>query len=181
MFKKKISEIANALELEKIPYMIIGGQAVLMYGEPRFTKDIDITLGVDIDKISSVFRVIEKIGFQVAVKNPEIFVKKYSVLPANDPETSVRVDFIFSFMPYEKEAINRAKRFIIDGVEVVYASIEDLIIHKIMASRPRDLEDVKSILRLNPDVNKEIIQKWLVKFKEVNGIDLWNLFQSLSS
>lgn len=28
--------------------MIIGGQAVMVYGEPRLTKDIDITLGVDI-------------------------------------------------------------------------------------------------------------------------------------
>jgi len=25
--------------------MVIGGQAVLLYGEPRLTKDIDITLG----------------------------------------------------------------------------------------------------------------------------------------
>ncbi len=27
--------------------MVFGGQAVLMYGEPRFTQDIDITLGID--------------------------------------------------------------------------------------------------------------------------------------
>lgn len=32
-----------------VPYMVIGGQAVLIYGEPRLTKDIDITLGVDVD------------------------------------------------------------------------------------------------------------------------------------
>ena len=31
--------------------MLIGGQAVLLYGEPRLTRDIDITLGVDVDKI----------------------------------------------------------------------------------------------------------------------------------
>ncbi|GAH87084.1 unnamed protein product, partial [marine sediment metagenome] len=30
--------------------MIIGGQAVLLYGEPRLTRDIDVTLGDDIDK-----------------------------------------------------------------------------------------------------------------------------------
>jgi len=29
--------------------MVIGGQAVFLYGEPRMTKDIDITLGMGID------------------------------------------------------------------------------------------------------------------------------------
>ena len=46
MFKELLSEISKELGRRKIPYMIIGGQAVLLYGEPRLTKDIDITLGV---------------------------------------------------------------------------------------------------------------------------------------
>ncbi len=29
-----------------IPYMVIGEQAVLLYGEPHLTKDIDITVGI---------------------------------------------------------------------------------------------------------------------------------------
>jgi len=29
--------------------MVIGGQAVLLYGEPRLTRDIDITLGIGVE------------------------------------------------------------------------------------------------------------------------------------
>jgi hypothetical protein len=45
-----------ALELERagIPYMVTGGQAVLLYGEPRLTRDIDITLGVSTDQLDLV-------------------------------------------------------------------------------------------------------------------------------
>jgi hypothetical protein len=37
--------------------MIIGGQAVLLYGEPRLTKDIDITLGVNVDRLKDLLDV----------------------------------------------------------------------------------------------------------------------------
>lgn len=49
MFEKTLSEIGKSLEKHNLPYIIIGGQAVLLYGEPRLTRDIDITLGVSID------------------------------------------------------------------------------------------------------------------------------------
>ena len=40
--------------------MIIGGQAVLIYGEPRITRDIVITLGLNVDRLSDISEVIEK-------------------------------------------------------------------------------------------------------------------------
>jgi hypothetical protein len=49
MFQKLLKKIANELNTCNIPYMVIGGQAVLIYGEPRLTKDIDITLGIGIN------------------------------------------------------------------------------------------------------------------------------------
>ena len=48
MFKKLLEKIARGLDKRKIPYMVIGGNAVLIYGEPRLTQDIDITLGLDV-------------------------------------------------------------------------------------------------------------------------------------
>jgi hypothetical protein len=41
MFEKLISTLGLLLSKNKIPYMIIGGQAVLLYGIPRLTKDIE--------------------------------------------------------------------------------------------------------------------------------------------
>ena len=46
MVRDLIERLARALERAGLPYMVIGGQAVLLYGEPRVTKDVDITLGV---------------------------------------------------------------------------------------------------------------------------------------
>lgn len=50
MIEKLIKKVAQRLDEDKIPYMLIGGQAVLLYGRPRLTQDIDITLGIDTDK-----------------------------------------------------------------------------------------------------------------------------------
>ena len=47
MFEKLLKRLAVALDHVGLPYMVFGGQAVLLYGEPRLTRDIDITLGVD--------------------------------------------------------------------------------------------------------------------------------------
>ena len=44
MFQDILEKLGIILEQKKIPYMIIGGQAVLLYGDPRLTKDIDLTL-----------------------------------------------------------------------------------------------------------------------------------------
>ena len=45
MVESLLAKISLRLEQRGIPYMVIGGQAVLVHGEPRLTRDIDITLG----------------------------------------------------------------------------------------------------------------------------------------
>ncbi len=48
--------------------------------------------------------------------------------------------------------------------EVSFASVEDVVIHKIFAGRPRDIEDVRAILLKNRDVDVEYIRRWLKDF-----------------
>ena len=57
MFEKLLKRLAAALESEKIPYMIIGGQAVLLYGEPRLTRDIDVTLGLGTEHLPKLLAI----------------------------------------------------------------------------------------------------------------------------
>ena len=64
MFEEIISRIASALKNRHIPYMIIGGQAVLLYGEPRFTRDIDITLGVNVDLLEEVLSIANELSLK---------------------------------------------------------------------------------------------------------------------
>jgi hypothetical protein len=39
MFQALLVRLARALDSAGIPYMVIGGQAVLLYGEPRLTRN----------------------------------------------------------------------------------------------------------------------------------------------
>jgi fido (protein-threonine AMPylation protein) len=50
------------------------------------------------------------------------------------------------------------------GTIVKFASLEDVIIHKIFSGRPRDLEDIKSILVKNPKYNSHYVSRWLKEF-----------------
>ncbi len=40
MFEKLLAGLAASLKRYGIPYMIIGGQAVLLYGEPRLLSSL---------------------------------------------------------------------------------------------------------------------------------------------
>ncbi len=153
-----------------IPYMVIGGQALLIYGEPRLTKDIDITLGVGIEELEKVKNAVEDIGLKILPDNPEDFVEKTMVLPVVKEGSGIRVDFIFSFSPYERQAIEGARPVRLGRTSVKFASLEDVIIHKIIAGRPRDIEDIKSLLLKNPGYNKNYIEDWLEQFdRSLNG------------
>ena len=169
MIEKLIKKIARCLDKSKIPYMIIGGQAVLLYGTPRLTRDIDITLGIDTDKFLLIEKVCKKSGLKLLPKNPEDFAKDTKVLPAEDTKSKIRVDFIFSFTPFEKQAIKRTKRVLMDGYSVKFASCEDVIIHKMFAGRAIDLEDVRNIVIKNRNkINLKYIKRWLLKFSKVS-------------
>jgi hypothetical protein len=73
----------------------------------------------------------------------------------------------FSYSPYEQQALTRVTKvsFPADkGRQVNFASLEDLIIHKIVAGRPRDIEDVRAILLKNPRFDRMYILHWLKEF-----------------
>ena len=181
MYESLLVKLANALQKADIPYMVIGGQAVLRYGEPRLTQDIDITLGVDIDKLTTILALTHQNGLHVEVGDPEAFVKKTNVLPVSDGATGIRIDLIFSFSPYEREAIRRAQPHPVNGHHVYYASVEDIIIHKVVAGRPRDLDDVRGIIARNPVYDSVYVREWLTSFGNIFSTDLLARLKGISS
>ena len=169
MIEKLIKNIAQRLDKDEIPYMIIGGQAVLLYGTPRLTRDIDITLGVDTDKFLLIEGICRKLGLKILPENPEDFASQTKVLPAEDLKSRIRVDFIFSFTEYEAQAIKRTKKVLMNGYLVKFASCEDVIIHKMIAARAVDEEDVKNILIKNKNlIDFKYIKRWLSEFSKLS-------------
>ena len=179
MFQKLIKNLAFELNQNKIPYIIIGGQAVLLYGEPRLTKDIDITLGFGPENLKEVNKIVYDLSLKILVKNAGDFVNKTMVLPVIDEKSGIKIDFIFSFTHYEKQAIKRAKKVKILGYNVNFASLEDLLIHKIISGRERDIEDTINILLKNRKFNKPYINKWLKEFDKSLNSDYLGIFRSI--
>ena len=179
MYQLLLAKLARVLDGARIPYMVIGGQAVLVHGEPRLTRDIDITLGVDATELQKVLIAATAASLTPSVSDPEAFVRTTNVLPLSDSPTGLRVDLIFSFTPYESEAIRRAIAVTFDGVPVRFASAEDLIIHKLVAGRPRDIEDVAGILARKPSLDDLYLDGWLASFHEIVNRDLVSIFAAL--
>jgi predicted nucleotidyltransferase len=181
VFRELIKKIATELSGRKIPYMIIGGQAVLLYGEPRLTKDIDITLGVGVEELSKIGNAVKAMGLRIETDEVDSFVRETMVLPASEPKSGIRVDFVFSFTPYERQAIERANQVKFDDTSVRFASLEDVVIHKIVAGRARDIDDIRSVLLKNPGYDKEYIRVWLLNFDQALEGKFLSLFEEITS
>ncbi len=181
MFNDLLVRVTEQLDKLSIPYMIIGGQAVLLYGEPRFTRDIDITLGIDIDELQKMKQLIQQLSLKPLVQNLDEFVAKTRALPVLEENTGLRVDFVFSFIAFERQAINRATKIKIGNHIVKYASVEDLIVYKVVAGRPVDLDDVKNVIRKNPDLDEAYVKQWLKYFEDILNKPLLKTFDKILS
>ncbi len=95
-----LKKIALQLKKASIPYMVIG-QAVLLYGEPRLTRDIDITLGLGVDGLDRVKKIISAVGLKSLVRKEKEFVERNMVLPAIDKKVAFGL-ILSSHSPYTR-------------------------------------------------------------------------------
>lgn len=150
--------------------MLIGGQAVLLHGEPRLTHDIDITLAALPDRLPDLLEVCRYTGLSALPQNVEEFVRRTFVLPTGAVDSAIRVDFIFSSTMYESEAIDRAEDVMMAGIPVPFATAEDLVLHKLFAARPRDLEDAAGVVRRKGhQLDWDYLRRWAREFAAVPG------------
>jgi predicted nucleotidyltransferase len=123
--------------------------------------------------------VLKTAKFRCLVPDVEEFANKTMVVPALDPATGIRIDFILSFSDYERTAIGRARRIKVGRTFVHFASLEDLVVHKMVAGRPRDIEDVESVLLKNPRYDAGYIKDRLQEFDSALDTDLADRFKSI--
>lgn len=71
----------------------------------------------------------------------------------------------FSTTAYEAQAIGRAVRVDIGGQQVPFATAEDLILHKLFAGRPRDVEDIRGVVaRKHDSLDWTYLERWAQEF-----------------
>lgn len=136
--------VTDELDSAGIPYMVIGGVANLVWGVPRATLDADLTAWVEPAAEAKAVRRLCK-AFKAVPKAPLAFMEETRVLPLDAGGT--RVDVIFGQLPYERRAIERAVAVPLAGKKVKVCTPEDLVVHKILAERPKDEEDLKGLAR----------------------------------
>lgn len=142
--ERALRAVVLFLDARKTPYMVIGGIANLVWGVPRSTLDIDVTVWVAEEREEDFIR--ELAGeFEPLVEAPVQFAARTRVLPLKTED--FRVDVIFGGLPYEQRAIARAGAIEMAGCSVRVCSPEDLVVHKIVSERARDREDARGIIR----------------------------------
>src|SRR6478736_3986788 len=139
-----LATLSSWLKEKEVPHMVIGGFAVTVWGEPRFTRDLDLTLSVPAERFAPTILLISD-RFTSLSGDPVKFATETRVLPVM--VESVPADLIFAVLPYEEDAIARARPIKVGGVDVPICAPEDLILHKIVTERPRDHEDIEGVFR----------------------------------
>lgn len=143
-----IGHLVAFFKLQNVPYMLVGGLANLVWGEPRSTMDVDITFSLHEEGLEEFLGHVNTI-VDNRVSSPLKFLKDNRVLPVCEKRTGVNVDLILATLPYETAAIERAKCTKWGNQRFRVCTAEDLIIHKIISMREKDFTDVRQIIRRN--------------------------------
>jgi Nucleotidyl transferase AbiEii toxin, Type IV TA system len=128
-------------------WYVFGAQAVIVWGRPRLTGDVDVTAFLDPDDPDGFATAMETAGFDLRVRDVEGFVRRTRVFPFMHRATSLPLDIVLGGPGPEEEFARTARRLALYGVTVPVIGPEELVVTKILAGRPKDLDDVQGILR----------------------------------
>ncbi len=175
--EQAVISVARFLEQHQIPYMVIGGVANVVWGIPRATLDVDLTVWVPEEKIRGFVGEMVKV-FPSRSGDPLAFVKESNVLPL-ETSNGIRIDMIFGQLPYEEEAIQRAVLQPIEGMQVRVCSPEDLILHKVISERVKDRDDVRGIIQQQKGrLDRKYLDPKVKSLAEsMNCPDIWSWYE----
>lgn len=155
------------LTARSIPYAIIGGIAVQRWGQPRLTRDVDITVLLPPGQEEVTLREFVA-EFPARIKDAVPFALEHRVLPVDVPGAG-EADLSLGLPGYEEHVIARAVPYDLgEGREVRLCSAEDLIIHKALAGRPQDVLDIEGIVaRQGSMLDVGYLRRWLEELASV--------------
>ena len=150
-------------------WYLFGAQAVVAYGVPRLSADVDVTVALASDDPQRFARDMETGGFTLRVDDPE-FLRQTRVLPFVHAATGMPLDVVLAGSGLEEEFLGRAKTTDIGGASVPVIDIADLFIAKILAGRPKDIEDARSLWRVRgASVDRRRVLRLLRLLEEALG------------
>ena len=160
-------------------FCFIGGLAVLRWGEPRLTRDIDLTIlagfGAEdavVDGLLQRFETRIDDARQFALRNRVALLKS---------DTGVPIDVALGALEFERRSVGRASLWDVKEAQLLTCSAEDLVVHKAFAGRDRDWLDIEGIVtRQDENLDGDLILTELAPLAELKGsIDAVNRLRVL--
>ena len=125
----------------KVRYLLVGGWAVGIYGNPRATKDIDFFIAIDDENIHNLLKVLKKFGTPIVEKG--VFQEKGNVFRMGRSPIQIYIINEASGINFE-DCYKKRNVIKTDEIDISVISKEDLIRNKQASGRHRDLVDIES-------------------------------------
>jgi len=142
-----LADLARCLDALGIRWFLFGGQAAIIYGSTRVTEDIDVTIELGACTPRRLVSAVLRKGFALRAGTTPALVERDRVLPIVHTASSIPVDIVFAGPGLEESFLARRQEHQREGTRIPVASPEDLIVMKILAGRPRDVDDIRAVLR----------------------------------
>jgi hypothetical protein len=158
---RAVVSLAEAFAARSVRHALVGGLGVSMRGRPRLTQDIDFLVDIPQIALPGLLDDLVERGFSL---DPAVVVNEY----VREHMTafsfgSVRIDWLKPVLPFYARALADASPLVwSEGHSISVASPEGLIMTKMVSFRPRDQDDIETLLTANRDtIEVDLIrQEW---------------------
>jgi hypothetical protein len=120
---------------------------VAAYGVPRTTGDVDITLDLGDRSLDALVAPLRRAGF-VPTFADESFATQTRVYPVTHKPTGWSLDLVLAGPGLEQRFLEQVRLFPAGGHKIPVIAPEHLVTLKILAGRPKDLEDVRGMIQI---------------------------------
>ena len=136
-----LTDLLKAFENHGVRYLIVGGHAMMLYTEPRYTKDLDVWVEATAENAERVYRALAGFGAPLSGMTPADFAEAGTFYQLGRPP--LRVDILMSIDGVEFDpAWRRRVQSDFGGGVAWFISREDLIRNKRATGRSIDRHDL---------------------------------------
>lgn len=150
-----LDEAVAVLDALGVRYMLIGGLAVGVRAIPRATNDIDLSIAADAEATRGIADAMQARGFAVRSHGPPGEGAILRFLKVGPDGIARWIDMLCASTPFEVDALGRASPATLFARSLPIASVEDLLVFKLLAGRPQDRADFVALVRANADAIDE--------------------------
>lgn len=145
-----VAELLAALEPALLRlgrrWFLFGAQAVIVWGRPRMSADVDISIEAEPSDATTIVSLLNEAGFVARFRDVAGFAARTRVVPLVHEASGLPLDIVLAGAGLEQQFLARAIPVKFGDLTVPVISPEDLIVAKILAGRPKDIDDVRGIV-----------------------------------